>query len=82
MGLSQLTIFFCQRFRKNSLSCSGGQGWASLEARKAKAKIGKQMAGVYHTGILSSKRMANWLRINGQFWMGAVHFLVMFMVAR
>jgi hypothetical protein len=50
----------------------GVKGGLSLEARKAKAKIVKQMAGVDHTDILFSKRMANWLRIKGQFRMGAV----------
>ena len=82
MGLHN-DCFFCPRFWINSMRRSEGQGWFSLEARQAHANLRKRVAETaHHTGTRSAKRMANWLRMRGQFWMGMVHFLVMFMVAR
>jgi len=81
MGLSQLK-FFLPVLLANSLRRRGGQGWFPFEARQTQAKLRKRGAEtVHHTGTRSAKRMANWLRIRGQFWVGMVHFLVMFMVA-
>ena len=36
----------------------------------------------FHRASLSSNRMANLLRINAQFFRGAVHFSVMYIVVR